>query len=318
VAVGTVPATPPGMTMPRQVLPGTTYLVTRRCAQRQFLLRPSDETNAIVLYLLAVAAQRFGVLVHAFCVLSNHLHLVVTDPDACLPAFAQFLDALVARALNRLHGRSESFWAPGSFSAVALLSPEDVVDKVAYALANPVAAGLVPRGRDWPGLWSGPERAGASIGPVARPRFFRSVGRLPDEVALDLALPPGFASMEEFQRRVRAAVAVHEGQAVLAIRAAGRTFLGARAALRQRPTATPSSAEARGGLRPTFASRDRWRRSEATHQVREFMARYRRAWAVFSAGQRDVVFPAGTYWMRVVLGVRCGPGGNTSCAPAPA
>ena len=98
------------MTAPRQILPGSTYLVTRRCVQRQFLLRPSRNTNQVFLYLLALAARRFGMHIHAFCVLSNHVHLVVTDPDARLPAFHQFLDALVARALNAALGRWEAFW----------------------------------------------------------------------------------------------------------------------------------------------------------------------------------------------------------------
>jgi putative transposase len=43
---------------------------------------------------LAVAARRFGIVVHVFCVLSNHVHLVVTDPDARLPRFEQYLDSL--------------------------------------------------------------------------------------------------------------------------------------------------------------------------------------------------------------------------------
>ena len=93
------------MTAPRQVLQGTTYLVTRRCTQRQLLLKPSKVTNAVFGYLLAVAARRYGVEVHAYCVLSNHYHLVVTDPQARLPAFQQFLDALVARAVNAHLGR---------------------------------------------------------------------------------------------------------------------------------------------------------------------------------------------------------------------
>lgn len=97
------------MTAPRQILAGTTYLVTRRCAQRQFLLRPSPITNGVFLYVLAVAARRFGVRVHAFCVLSNHFHLVVTDIEARLPAFEQYLDSLVARALNACFGRWEAF-----------------------------------------------------------------------------------------------------------------------------------------------------------------------------------------------------------------
>ena len=114
------------MTAPRQVLPGITYLVTRRCSQRQFLLRPSRASNQIFLYLLALAAARYRIRVHAFCVLSNHFHMIVTDPDAHLPAFHQFLDALVARAVNASLGRWEAFWAPNSYSAVRLLSPRTI------------------------------------------------------------------------------------------------------------------------------------------------------------------------------------------------
>jgi len=62
------------MTAPRRVLAGATYLVTRRCAQRQLLLRPSALVNEIFLYVLALAAQRYRVEVHGFCVLSNHFH----------------------------------------------------------------------------------------------------------------------------------------------------------------------------------------------------------------------------------------------------
>jgi hypothetical protein len=60
------------MSLPRQILPGSTYLVTRRCTQRQFLLRPSKLTNQIILYCLALAVARTGILLHAFVALSNH------------------------------------------------------------------------------------------------------------------------------------------------------------------------------------------------------------------------------------------------------
>jgi hypothetical protein len=59
------------MTAPRQVLEGTTYLVTRRTSERRCFLRPSKEINAIFGYLLASISERYGVLVHAVCVLSN-------------------------------------------------------------------------------------------------------------------------------------------------------------------------------------------------------------------------------------------------------
>src|SRR5512133_1221414 len=125
---GTAPAKRRAMTPPRRVLPGTTYLVTRRCSERRFFLRPSRLTNDIFLYVLAVAARRYGVLVHAFCVLSNHCHLIVTDEEGRLPAFMQYLDSLVARAVNASLGHFESLWArDGSYSAVEPLDPADVL-----------------------------------------------------------------------------------------------------------------------------------------------------------------------------------------------
>jgi hypothetical protein len=45
---------------PGQLLPGISYLITRRCTQRNFLLRPSEHTNKIFEYCLAFGADRFA------------------------------------------------------------------------------------------------------------------------------------------------------------------------------------------------------------------------------------------------------------------
>lgn len=294
------------MTAPRQVLAGTTYLVTRRCAQRQFLLRPSPLTNQVFGYLLAVAARRFGVQLHAFCVLSNHFHLVVTDRQARLPAFEQYLDSLVARALNASLGRWESFWAPSSYSAVALPTPEAVVEKAAYVLANPVAAGLVPQGRDWPGLWSPPEQIDAGQVEVGRPEvFFRPQGGMPETAELELVTPPGFDSPAQFRDRLQEALEALEEQARESLAARGQGFLGRRRVLAQKPTGRPAGAEPKRTLSPRVASRDRWKRVEALLRLAEFRVAYRKAWEALRKGLRDVLFPPGTYWLRVAHGVRC-------------
>ena len=189
------------MTPPRRVLPNVTYLVTRRCSERRFFLRPSRVTSEIFLYVLAVAARRHGVLVHAFCVLSNHCHLVVTDRNGHLPAFMQYLDSLVARAVNASLGRFEGFWATdGSYSAVEPLDRTDVVAKTAYVLANPVAAGLVRPRRRVAGAVDLPRadwRRAAHCPPAEG--LLRSEGLLAGETALELTAPPGFASVEEFR-----------------------------------------------------------------------------------------------------------------------
>jgi putative transposase len=203
------------MTAPRQILSGATYLVTRRCAQRQFLLRPSETTNAIVAYVLAAVAARYGILVHACCVLSDHLHLVITDPRGEVPRFAQKFFGLVARALNAHLGRRESFWkGPGSYSLVRLESPEDALEKCAYTLANPVAAGLVEQGEEWPGLWSGIAGIGAGPRLVERPLvFFKQRGPMPAMASLEFVPPPGTGSAEEFRARLAARVAELEREA---------------------------------------------------------------------------------------------------------
>jgi putative transposase len=295
------------MTAPRQVLPGTTYLVTRRCAQRQFLLKPSKATNEVILYLLAVAAKRFGVEVHAYCVLSNHFHLVVTDPDARLPAFHQFFDALVARALNAALGRWEAFWAPNSYSAVTLVSPSDVLEKVTYVLANPVAAGLVRSARAWPGLWCAPEWIGTDGLEVRRPKhFFDPKGCLPEKITLELTVPPGFASGDEFREQLVSALAAREAQAV---REARSGFLGVARVLAQKPMGRPTSGEPRRGLNPRVAARDKWKRIEALGRLVEFLRAYRSAWAARCAGGTNVMFPCGTYLLRVAHGVVCAAAG---------
>ena len=47
-------------------------MITRRCTQRQFLLRPDAITNQTFLYVLALAAERTGVEVILPSVQSNH------------------------------------------------------------------------------------------------------------------------------------------------------------------------------------------------------------------------------------------------------
>jgi REP element-mobilizing transposase RayT len=294
------------MTAPRQILPGATYLLTRRCACRLLLLRPSPLTNAIFHFVLADAARRFGIEIHAYCVLSNHWHAVVTDPEARLPGFLQQLDSLVARAVNALLGRWESFWAPASYSAVTLVAPEDIVEKTAYVLANPVAAGLVRSGRDWPGLWSAPESIGAGPTTVKRPDFFfRQKGKMPEVVELELTAPPGFGSAEAFRERVLQALAAKEAEAVANLEAAERGFLGGQRVLAQEPASQPATAEPRRQLNPRIAGRDKWKRVEAIGRLVEFLRRYRAALRAFREGVEGVVFPRGTYLLRVTQGVPC-------------
>ncbi len=298
------------MTAPRQILPGTVYLVTRRCSERRLFLRPCVLTNAIFLYVLAIAARLHRVEVHALCVLSNHYHLLVTDREARLPAFMQYLDSLIARAVNASLGRWEGFWSSdNSYSAVSHDGTDDIVRKAAYVLANPVSAGLVPTAREWPGLWTAPEQLGTATLVAPRPDvFFSPNGDMPERAELVLTTPRGFASAAEFQSLVAAAITAVEDEKRAELGSDG--FLGVKRVLRQSPFSRPAPGEPRRELNPRIAARDKWKRIEAISRLLDFLHAYRSALKRRREGVLSVVFPAGTYQLRVEHGV--------TCAPAPA
>src|SRR5687767_14986156 len=182
------------MSAPREVLPGRTYLVTRRCTQRQFLLKPSRRTNEIVRYCLAVAASKTGVLVHAVCIMSNHWHGVVTDPLARLPEFLEHFHRLLARAQNASLGRWENLWSSDKTSVVLLVSDQDVLEKMAYTMANPTAAGLVRSPRQWPGVIT--TRVGERCTVDMPDVFFDPEGALPASISLEFTRPPIYPQLD--------------------------------------------------------------------------------------------------------------------------
>lgn len=307
VAVGTVPAPRPRVaTPPRRVIPGMTVFVTHRCSERRFFLRPCRATNDIVRFALANSAKRYGVRLHAFCVLSDHMHLVLTDVEGRLPDFMRDLDSLIARAVNASLGRVEGFWSTEGYLFVEPATPSDVFAKIVYVLANPVAAGLVSRAADWPGLWCAPEQIGTTTLTACRPtRFFAEDGDLPATVDLELVVPPGFPSADEFRTELAAALRAREEEHRQTFAAQGRRFLGVAGVRGQDPFARATSYEPRFTLRPRIAARRRALRLECIRRLKLFEQQYRDARAAWCAGMRDVLFPAGTYLMRMMYGVQC-------------
>ncbi|MCP5120799.1 MAG: hypothetical protein GY953_59150 [bacterium] len=79
----------------------------------------------------------------------------------------------------------------------------------------------------------------------------------------------------------------------------GRTFLGQKGLLRQSPYDSPNTSESRRGSVPTVKSRCKWRRIEALQACKTFLREYAEARERYLATDEDVVFPHGTYWMRL-------------------
>ena len=300
-------------TPPRQILPGAKYLVTRRCTQRQFLLTPSPTVNAVFKYILALKVAQYGILLHGFSVMSNHFHLVLTDPESRLPDFLRDLDALIARSLNLHHGRRESFFSSDKPNIVRLVSPGDVISKLAYTLTNPVTSRLVSRRSEWPGAASRIRDIGGPARAVRRPDIFFSK-RMPEKVELRLLAPlvehnghwveMSADELTRFRQNVRRRAEAREQDVRQNAARRGRRFLGADSILRQSPFTTPRTAS-KPGITPRIAAADKRVRIAALENLRGFIAQYYRALKKYRKGTRDVEFPCGTFKMRALFGVRC-------------
>ena len=286
------------MSRPRQIIPGSFYLLTRRCAHGQLLLRPDEITNQTFIYCLAVAAQRMSIDVLMTCAMSNHHHTIVFDRTGAVVEFMEHFHKLVARAQNVHLGRSENLWSSAAPSLVRLESIDDVIDKLVYVATNPVKDGLVERVRHWPGVNGFSALMSRSALQAQRPRhFFRAHGPMPKSVSLELVIPPELGDADEIRRIVRERVAAVEELHIRARRACGRPVLGRRGVLQQSWKTVATSQPRRGEIRPHIAARSLCARRDAIQRDREFIAAYRDARARWLAGEA-CAFPVGTYWLR--------------------
>lgn len=292
------------MTLSREVLPDRTYQITRRCTQRQFLMRPDKETNNAFLYCLGVAVQRTGVQLLYTMAMGNHHHTGAKDPQAKYPQFLEEFHKLFAKCQNVLRGRWENFWANEQTSVVQLVDESDVLDKMIYALTNPVKDQLVEKAIDWPGASSLLALLTGKEITAYRPKhFFRKDGSMPEKVTLKFHRPKGYEHLSQGEWAALVMKRIAEVERKAREERRGGRVLGVKAILRQRPTDRPDTQEPRRELSPRVAAKNKWRRVEAILRNKVFQLAYAKAREAFKRGVADVVFPAGTYWLARFAGV---------------
>jgi hypothetical protein len=288
----------PRMTLPRPVYPGRFLFITRSCTQREFLLRPDDETNNAFTYLLGEAAQLLGMVVVLSQMMSNHHHTILYDPEGRNVEFLARFHKLVAKSQNVLRGRWENLWASEEPCIVEVLDRKDLLEKLVYVATNPVKDFLVEKVHQWPGpkfvaalLTGKPLRA-------HRPKhFFRNDGPMPEEIELVLKLPEHFEGKDEFLAELRRRIGEFEETCVRERKRTGRRVVGRRRILKQSWWNSPTTLEPRRTLRPRVAARNKWLRIAALQRNQEWQAAYREARERWLAGEPSE-FPYGTYWLR--------------------
>ena len=136
--------------LPRLVLPGHPYHVTQR-GNRRLQTFFEDRDYALYRDLLAEGARKAGSEIWCYCLMPNHVHLIVVpaDEDGLRRTFAD-AHRRYTRHINFRHGWTGHLWQ-GRFGAVAM-DEEYLANAVRYVSLNPVRARLAERAQDWP--WS--------------------------------------------------------------------------------------------------------------------------------------------------------------------
>ena len=295
------------MTRPRQILPGQFWMITRRCTQRQFLFRPDERMNNAFLYCLIEAAQMYDVRLMLSQMMSNHHHTDVFDPHGVIVEFYQRFHTSLAKCVNALRGRWENAFATESTSLVELVDVDDVIDKLVYTATNPVKDGLVEKTHQWPGPRTVAALFNGKTLRATRPEYlFRDDGPMPDVVEVKLEIPAELGDPAKILERVRAGCVIVEETAASQRAKTNRKVVGRGRVLRQSWRASPETEAPHRGLRPRVAARNKWKRIERLQSERGFQDEYATARKRWLAGE-DVVFPAGTYWLRRFANVRTEP-----------
>jgi len=272
------------------------------------LLKPGPMVRALFLYLLAWAAQPFDIMFLAAYVGGDHYHLIVYDPHGRVSCFVERLNGMAARILNWRWARwLAPFWDNRKVNLVRLVDADVALAKAAYVAANPTQDGLLWDPSKWPGVWLTAKDLGKDL-VCKRPniKFFGKKTKMPATVSLKLGLPPQLKhlTLEQYRERHDSALEARLTEARNGMKAAGRSFLGLKVLAATRPEQQATRPEARGGIRPQVAASCRKLRKAALEEIACFRAAYGKALERFTAGERDVVFPLGTYQMRVRLGVQ--------------
>jgi REP-associated tyrosine transposase len=136
---------------PRLELPGVPLHVVQRGVNRSACFF-GDIDRRFYLKCLARAACARGCRVHAYVLMGNHVHLLVTPPEAgAAGAMMQDIGRRYVRIINNIHGRTGSLWE-GRFKSSLIDSETYLLACHRYIELNPVRAKMVTSAGDYP--WS--------------------------------------------------------------------------------------------------------------------------------------------------------------------
>jgi len=140
------------------------YHITARGNARQDIFL-GDEDRIGFLAVLADVVDRFSWICHAYCLMSNHYHLLIETPEANLSKGMRQLNGVYTQAFNRRHSRVGHV-LQGRFKSILVEKESHLLKLARYVVLNPVRASMVRYARQW--KWSSYR---ATAGQTMAPEF---------------------------------------------------------------------------------------------------------------------------------------------------
>ena len=129
---------------------GALYHVTAR-GDRQEDIFYSDIDRKAFLEVLGQVVERFNWLVHAYCLMDNHYHLLIETPDGNLCKGMRQLNGVYTQTSNRNNNHVGHVFQ-GRYKAILVQKDSYLLELARYIVLNPVRARMVKNAKAWP--WS--------------------------------------------------------------------------------------------------------------------------------------------------------------------
>src|SRR5512147_3044024 len=129
---------------------GAVYHITSRGNEKKAVFK-SDQDRINFLNTLQHVNKRYNWICHAYCLMSNHYHLLIETPDGNLALGMRQLNGVYTQLFNRLHGRTGHLFQ-GRYKAILIQKDTHLLEVCRYVVLNPVRAGIVGGPEEW--VWS--------------------------------------------------------------------------------------------------------------------------------------------------------------------